>query len=129
MTDLNNSNYYKKFNDYTDELNNKMYCFEVTKCCGYSALVYVYKEQLVNDLYYNIFHHFGCNKIESVYILDKDNNKVLITDYRHNTMKYFIERYTNRENRLLEPIYPLPLPVVYRLYLEDGHIHQEETIQ
>ena len=35
----------------------------------------------------------------------------------------FIFENTAKEPRNLEPIYPLPLPVVYRIYLDDGHCH------
>jgi hypothetical protein len=39
------------------------------------------------------------------------------------TIKEFIFENSAREPRNLEPIYPLPLPVVYRIYLDDGHCH------
>lgn len=124
MTDLNNSNYYKKINEYTDSFSSKMFIFEVTKCCGYSAFVLVYKDQLVNELYSNVFNHFGRNQILSLYILDNDGNKLLLSDHLNRSVRDFIEQYTNNDNRLLNPVYPLPLPVVYKIYLDDGHIHE-----
>jgi hypothetical protein len=123
MNEGNNSNYYKKINEFTEQLKNNSYCFEVTKCCGYSSLVFIYKDQLVKELYHNIFHHFGCNNINSLYILDRDGNKILLQDNYHKRVRTFVEEYTVMDNRVLEPIYPLPLPVVYRLYLDDGHQH------
>jgi hypothetical protein len=117
MTDLNNSSYYKKFNDYTEELKNKMYIFEVSKCCGYSTFVMVYKEQSVNELYLNIFHHFGRNQIVSLYLLDKDDNKIPLSDMLNKTIRELIE------DNILMPIYAFPLQVVYRVYLDDGHLH------
>jgi hypothetical protein len=122
-TIYNNSLFIKKFTEYTDELSNKMYCFEVSKCCGYSSLVYVYKSANVIDLYNNIYHHFRCNQIVELYLLNKDNLKISINDYMDKSMTEFIQILTDASNRILEPIYPLPLPVVYKLYLDDGHLH------
>jgi hypothetical protein len=121
----NNSLFINRFTEYTNELSNKMYCFEVTKCCGYSALVYVYKTSNVIDLYNNIYHHFRCNQIVELYLLNKDNTKISINDYLDKSMTEFIQVMTDTSNRILEPIYPLPLPVVYKLYLDDGHTHPE----
>jgi hypothetical protein len=123
MTELNNSSYYKKINEYNEQIKNNCYCFEVTKSCGYSCFVFIYKDQLVKELYHNIFHHFGCNKINSLYILDKEGNKILLQDNYHKRVRTFVEEYTDMVKRLLEPIYPLPMPVVYRLYLDDEHEH------
>ena len=39
------------------------------------------------------------------------------------TIKEFVFNNTAMEPRNLEPIYPLPSPVVYRIYLDDGHCH------
>ena len=39
------------------------------------------------------------------------------------TLKEFVYENTARGPRNLEPVYPLPSPVVYRIYLDDGHCH------
>jgi hypothetical protein len=39
------------------------------------------------------------------------------------SVRDFVFSNTAKEPRNLEPIYSLPLPVVYRIYLDDGHCH------
>ena len=38
-------NYQHKINQYMNDIHNLMFTFEVTKCCGYSTFVTVYKNQ------------------------------------------------------------------------------------
>jgi hypothetical protein len=101
------------------EIPNKMFIFELTKCCNYSTLVFLYKEDMVSDLFLHAAKHFGCQKLVSLYILDEQGQKMLVPFNSHTTLKEFI---LNQQN-ILKPIYDLPLPVVYRIYLDDGHHH------
>jgi hypothetical protein len=39
------------------------------------------------------------------------------------TVSQFIFDNTAKKPRNLEPVYKLPFPVVYRIYLDDGHCH------
>ena len=101
------------------EIPNKMFIFELTKCCNYSTLVFLYKEDMVSYLFLHAAKHFGCQKLVSLYILDEQGQKMLVPFNSHTTLKEFI---LNQQN-ILKPIYDLPLPVVYRIYLDDGHHH------
>jgi hypothetical protein len=114
-----------KYNDlitsHLKEIPNKMFTFEVTKCCNYSTLVFLYKEDMVSNLFLQAAKHFGCQKLVSLYLLDEQGQKVLVPFNSHTTLKEFIFEYSNQ--RILKPIYDVPLPVVYRIYLDDGHHH------
>lgn len=154
MDEYNPNDFNKKFNEFNAEIPGRMYIFEITKFCGYSTLVYMYKDETITDLYNRVSHHFGCKNIKGLYInnhlykyiddakkneLNNNNNN----DHRHYccchskqkewcifipvssliTIKEFVFDNTAKEPRNLEPIYPLPTPVVYRIYLDDGHCH------
>ena len=103
------------------EIPNKMFTFELTKCCNYSTLVFLYKEDRLSDLFLQAAKHFGCRKLVLLYILDQEGKKIIIPFNSNTTLKEFILEHTN--NRILKPVYDLPMPVVYRIYLDDGHIH------
>ena len=148
--DTNSNDFYKRFNEYNTELPGRMYIFEVTKLCGYSTFVFMYKDETLLDLYNRISHHFGCQDIKGLYIdshlhkksrtnnnsNDKNNNnssccinkdKLISVPFSSLTsVKDFIFNNTAKEPRNLAPIYPLPLPVVYRIYLDDGHCHDHK---
>jgi hypothetical protein len=147
---LNSNGYNQKLNEHLNELIGRMYIFEVTKFCGYSTFVYIYKDETMLDLYNRISHHFSCQNIKGLYIgpasiqfvTDMSNNSTNVNDHciccgdkpdhfiqipisSFKTVRTFvlenISTYTSRT--ILEPIYQLPDPVVYRLYLDDGHCH------
>ena len=156
--DTNSNDFYKRFNEYNTELPGRMYIFEITKFCGYSTFVYMYKDETISDLYNRVSQHFCCKSIKGLYIdnhlhrnlLDTQKNKLRSNHNNQNsnnvnsndcccsskkdryipihissltTIKEFVFENSAREPRNLEPIYPLPLPVVYRIYLDDGHCH------
>jgi len=112
-----------KYNDlisyHLKEIPSKMFIFELTKCCNYSTLVFLYKEDKVTDLFLQVAKHFGCQKLVSLYILDLEGQKMEIPFNSYTTLKEFI----NQHRSIMKPIYDLPLPVVYRIYLDDGHEH------
>jgi hypothetical protein len=113
----------------------------------------MYKDETINDLYNRVSHHFSCKDIKGLYIdnhLYKYIDDVKKTELSNNssssndcccccskkrelcipisvssvtTIKEFVFNNTAREPRNLEPIYQLPSPVVYRIYLDDGHCH------
>ena len=153
-TSLEAQTFHKKLNEYLIESPGRMYIFEITKFCGYSTIIFMYKDETMLDLYNRISHHFGCNDIKGLYIDNHLNNKNGTNVNGTNTNKGnvctennrcsccadkskfipvpisslksvrdFIFSNTAKEPRNLEPIYPIPFPVVYRIYLDDGHCH------
>jgi hypothetical protein len=151
MDDINPNDFNKKFNEYNNEILGRMYIFEITKFCGYSTFIYMYKDETIIDLYTRVSHHFCCKDIKGLYIDNHlykyvdDAKKNQITNSNNNsnacccskktdfyipipissirTIKELVFDNTAIEPRNLEPIYPLPSPVVYRIYLDDGHCH------
>ena len=144
------SDFHKKLNEYIIESPGRMYIFEISKFCGYSTFIFMYKDETMLDLYNRISHHFGCNDIKGLYInnhLNKDkkgqdtnnnsNNNVCkcscCTDKLEKyvqvpisslkRVREFIFENTAKEPRNLEPVYQMPFPVVYKIYLDDGHCH------
>ena len=125
------SDFHKKLNEYIIESPGRMYIFEVTKLCGYSTFVFMYKDETLLDLYNRISHHFGCQDIKGLYIdshlhkksrtnnnsNDKNNNnnssccinkdKLISVPFSSLTsVKDFIFNNTAKEPRNLAPIYP-----------------------
>ena len=172
----NESNVYnKKVNDFLNEIPGRLYIFEITKFCGYSTLIFMYKDETMLDLWSRVSHHFDCRDIKGLYIdnclsMANDTNEANDSSRANDTndssdtneandsisandnnvcndntkccccadkrIKYipvsissikkvreFVYENISAESRNLRPIYPIPLPVVYRIYLDDGHCH------
>lgn len=158
--ELEQSLFHGKLNEYIIEAPGRMYIFEISKLCGYSTFVFMYKDETMLDLYNRVSHHFGCKDIKGLYIdnnifknlnenIDKNNDENKNENITNNsnssnsssncckqtdnlipvplssatTVKEFVFNNTAKEPRNLEPIYKIPFPVVYRVYLDDGHCH------
>jgi hypothetical protein len=153
--DLESNVYNKKINDFLNEIPGRIYVFEITKFCGYSTFIFMYKDETLLDLWSRISHHFSCNDIKGLYIdsclnknqtnddvINNNNNNTVCDDNNKccccaiKTDKYipvpmsslkkvreFVYENISAESRNLKPVYPIPLPVVYRIYLDDGHCH------
>ena len=143
--ELNNFN--NKLDEYNTGVTGRMYILEITKFCGYSTFIYMYKDETLTDLYNRVAYHFCCKNIKGLYINNNLHKKQKdISDAEKNlsnqtcccfdkkdyicvpissltTIKEFVFENTAREPRNLVPIYSLPSPVVYRIYLDDGHCH------
>ena len=139
--------FHGKLNEYIIEAPGRMYIFEITKLCGYSTFVFMYKDETMLDLYNRVSHHFGCKDIKGLYIDNhlfkslNDNNTNNSNNNSNNncckkpdnlipvpvssltTVKEFVFNNTAKEPRNLEPVYKISFPVVYRVYLDDGHCH------
>jgi hypothetical protein len=115
--------YNELISNYLKEIPSKMFSFELTKCCNYSTLVFLFKEDKLSDLFLQVAKHFGCPNLISLYILDSEGQKMLIPFNSSTLVKDFVFEHTQANNRILKPIYNVPLPVVYRIYIDDGHTH------
>jgi len=116
-----------KYNDlisqHLKEIPGRMFTFELTKCCNYSTLMFIYKEDNISDLFLQVAKHLGCQQLKSLYLLDESGQKVPIPFNSTTLIKEFI--IANRSN--MKPIYDVQLPVVYRIYVDDGHQHDDHT--
>ena len=106
---------------YVKEIPGKMFIIELTKCCNYSTFVLMYRDESLIDLYRRVSFHMGCD-IVSLYILTSNNSRITVP-INNKTLKEFIYTQTDLNNRTMRPVYDVPLPVVYRIYLDDGHHH------
>lgn len=115
-----NNHYQNKYAEFIRNVNNNMFTFEVEKCCQYSTFIIVYKNQTLIDLYSNIIHHFGNIEIKELYFISPQGERVNIP-ISNKTVSEFVSSYVSCYPIKLVPIYELPNPVVYRLFLNDGH--------
>lgn len=119
--------YHDKLNDHIKEIPGKMYTFEVTKCCGYSTFVHMYKDETLIDLYNRVSHHFCLGDIKKLFIRvpDRDDGVTIpLTGIK--TVRDFVNENIRCNPPKMLPIYELPLPVVYRIFLYDGHHHHND---
>lgn len=119
------NHYQEKYDEFIHNINNIMFTFEVTKCCGYSTFVTVYKNQTLIDLYSNIIQHFGNINVRELYFISQENERINVP-ISYISVSDFIRTNITCNPVKLVPIYQLPRPVVYRLYLNDGHCSQNQ---
>ena len=118
--------YQEKFNEYTRNMFNIMFIFEVTKCCGYSTFITIYKNQSLIDLYSIIMNHFGIIEIKELYFISTEQQRINIPLSRQSVSE-FVSSYVLCNPIRLAPIYPLTKPTIYRIILNDGHCTQPHT--
>jgi len=117
---MSNTQYNDKLNEYIRNMNNIMYTLEVTKCCGYSSFITVYKNETLCHLYSTIIEHFNLKSLKEVYFYPPNGCRVKIP-LSNKSITAFVKEHILCEPVKLVPIYPLPNPIVYRLYIDDGH--------
>lgn len=118
---VNSISYDDQITNLVKQLQNQNYTFEITKCCGYSTFVLVNRFGTLLDIFKAVSLHFECPDIKSLYVVNTQTNekrKIPLTD----TIK--ISKYIlDQPREFFTPIYSVPRPVVYRVYLDDGHFH------
>ena len=103
----------EKLDNYYKHLKGNCVWIEVTKCCGFSTFISVYKMSKLSDIYNNASCHLSNISIVNLYVTDTDGNKLILPN--DNTC---INDYLNLNRSFFKPIYPLPNDVVYRVFLE-----------
>jgi hypothetical protein len=119
-------NYQDKLNVYMHDIRNLMFTFEITKCCGYSTFVTVYKNQTLTELYSNIISHFGNIEIKELYFISPEQQRFNLPISKQ-TVSEFVRSNIICNPIKLVPVYELPSPTIYRLYLNDGQCTQPHT--
>jgi len=112
--------YQDKYDEFIRNVNNIMFTFEVTKCCGYSSFITVYKNETLCHLYSRIIEHFNLKSLKELYFYPRNGGCVKLP-LSNKSINAFVKENILCDPVKLEPIYPLPNPVVYRLYIDDGH--------
>jgi len=123
MTTLNTNTYTDKLAEYIESIKNSMYTFEVTKCCNYSTFVTVYKDETLADLYNRIILHFGGIEIDRLYFISSEGGQINIPLSKKPVFQFVRDNILTNPIKWV-PVYPVPAPIVYRIYLDDGHCHE-----
>ena len=105
------------------KLPNNKYIFEVTKCCNYSTFVLVDKKSSLIDLYKAVSLHFECYDVKMLFLKNPEKHAKLNVPI---TEMITIKMFVTSNPAFFKPIYPLPNQVVYRIYLDDGHLHAHD---
>jgi len=111
-------NFEKGKMQYFDTLHQHHYIFELTKTCGYSEWVVIHKKATCRELISNIKRLLETEKFE-LYVKDKFNNKFVLQESDYVLYNMLITNYS-----FFLPVYPIPYPVVYTIFIDDGHVHE-----
>lgn len=114
------NNYMTQMELYVSRVTNRNYWIELTKCCGYGEILAFYRDYTLSEFYVAVKQQMVCPDNTVLYILDDQGSRMIIPDDPTITLSQFIRQHID----LFQPIYPLPAKVVYRIYLDDGHIHE-----
>jgi len=108
----------KTFKDHSEiyfsGLSSNKYGLLVTKYCGYEFFIVMHKHSTLTELYRHIELETGNSKF-TLYVQNEEIPKT--TDLLSNYI------FRQRNKHLLEPIFKMPSPVVYRIMIDDGHKH------
>jgi len=121
-----NIDYTKNMNTYINSIiPNTSYIIQVSKICGYSEFLFIFKSFTLIDLYKYVSIQFSCNDIKRLFIKNEKTNTtrtIPITDKI--TMQQFvvlINKGNDEIKGMLSPVYPVPHPVVFKIYIDDGN--------
>lgn len=122
MNDIYNNN----LNRYFKSIINTKYLFEITKCCGYSEFISVYKEfSTTDDLYKTVINQFHMNALMHLWVVnDQTGERLLIPRDENINLRDFIIN----NNNYFRAIYSLPASVVYKIYFDDSACHNHDDI-
>ena len=122
--------YNEKFELFCNRIPNNKYIFELTKLCGYGDFLAVYKKYTLLDLYKTVSMEFESKDIKELFFLNNfTNEKIRIPITNEMTILEFIFNHNNGSNQIISPIYPVPCKIVYRLYFDDGHTHENTVCE
>ena len=115
-----NSTYHEMIANWSTVNNNKYY-FAVTKCCGYTFFIPIYKSFDLHDLYKHVAAELCNNNItlHSEQSHMNTDNKITL-NYPRN-IEYNLSHWINANRNKLEIITKVPDPIIYRLWVDDGH--------
>lgn len=118
--------YDERIYDYIKNMADTKYILEITKFCGYSHLMVVYKEDSLLDLYIDISKQMWCDNILGLFALintDTQSNSLNIKKIpltANTSLRQFIA------NNNLKPIYSIDKPTVYRVFIDIGETQEKK---
>jgi len=122
--------YNRKLQQYLDGVTNDRIIVELTKCCGYSQFQTYSNKYTLAEFYQNVAYEWSNTTKLDLYVLDESGGsggsgkRLHIPKYISVTLREFI----SNNRTFFIPIYPVPAKVVYRIYLDDGHTHDDGCI-
>jgi hypothetical protein len=119
FNDKSKDKFNDKFNLYIEKMKKNMYIFEITKCCGFSEFITIYKNETMLDFFSKISHHFGEIEIKDLffYTLQAEYIKVPLSNKK---ISEFVKENISCNPPKLISIYPYTNHNVYNIYLDDG---------
>jgi len=123
--DLSND-YSSKFASMIMRIPNTMYIFEVTKNCGYSEFVLVYKDFSIAEFIKTVSIQFQDSTIDSLCFKNSETNeRRTISSTDSGTIREMITQFQNDKTMNLKPVYQnMEFFVVYRIHLLDDELDQ-----
>ena len=120
---MDHNTYHNKLTEHLHHMNNIMYTFEITKCCGYSTFITLYKTETLFNLYSRILEHFDTIEIKDLFFYTPIGQRIHVPFSKMPISQFIRDNVTCKPIRLV-PVYTLPSPVVYCLYMDDGHCNE-----
>jgi hypothetical protein len=110
----------EKLDNYYKHIKSNCVWIELTKCCGFSTFISVYKMSKLADIYNNARCHLSNICIQKLYVMDGMGNKLVIPSSVMGTgdADICINDFLNLNRAFFRPLYPLPNDVVYKVYIE-----------
>lgn len=112
------NSYLNRLEEHIHNMTNLMYTFEVTKCCGYSTFITIYKDETLLDLYAKVIQHFTLDDLKELFFYAPSGERIRVPLSKQSVSKY-VQSLVTGNSINLAPIYALPRPVIYRLYLRE----------
>ena len=109
--------YQTKLYEHIHNMTHLMYTFEVTKRCGYSTFITIYREETLIDMYAKVIDHFSLNDLMELFFYTPSGERIRVPLCKQSVGE-FVQTNTSTNVNNLVPVYPFPRPVVYRLYIK-----------
>lgn len=117
---MNDLQYDAKLKTYISHISDKKFIIQITKLCGYSELMIIFKNFTLIDLYRHVSTEMECPGMEGLFFQKEnhdDDGKLFEKIPLSSNMT--IRDFINKHN--LRPIYSIDKPCVYEIILKDGH--------
>ena len=115
--------YNRKLQQYLDSVTNDRIIVELTKCCGYSQFQTYSNKYTLAEFYQNVAYEWLTATKLDMFVLDGSGKRLDIPKYINSTT---LREFIANNRQFFIPIYPVPAKVVYRIYLDDGHTHEND---
>jgi len=123
--------YEEKLDEYMRMVPTYMYVFEVTKSCGYGAFIMVYKDAPLADIHRFVSYEMGISPSRRLYFMNPETREEYdVPNTTLFTVRELIAKFQRNDaaSFRLQPIYEnVDSLVVYRLYYDDGIIHDHHV--